>query len=426
MHGMRVLHVNKFHYRRGGAEGYMHDVAHLQREQGWDVEFFATAHPDNVASTYDAHFPPYLEMEPPPSGLAAKARSGAAMLWNRAAATAIARVADEFRPDVVHLHNIYHHLSPSILQPLARRSIPMVMTLHDYKLACPTYQFLDHGRICEACLGGRFQHAALRRCRDGSFATSTAMAGELAVHTALHAYSPIAIFICPSRFMATKMRQARVFPERLRHLPHPMDTAGVVPKHAAGGPVFFAGRLSPEKGVDVLVEAVGRLAAERAGSAAAWPQLCVEVAGEGPERARLERQVEQVAPRVARFLGRLDQPQLQRRIAAATVTVVPSRWYENQPMAVLESLGAGVPVIGTNLGGIPELIRPGVDGELVAANDPAGLAAALRAAVADPVGMLARGRAGRDRVRTEFSPDRHLDGLTHLYAEAGARVRTVV
>jgi len=250
---MRILHVNKFLYRRGGAEGYMEDVAALQAASGHQVAFFAMRHPQNRASEFEAHFPPYLELAPPPESLADKVRATGRILHSRTARQGIEAVVDAFGPDVVHLHNIYEHLSPSILRPLEQRKIATVMTLHDYKLACPTYQFLDHGVVCEACLGGKFHNAVLRRCKNDSVAASAVCAAELFTHTLTKAYSPVARFICPSRFLAAKMTEAGVYPERLRWVNHFIDTTEIAVKEGAGGGVVFAGRLSPEKGVDVAI-----------------------------------------------------------------------------------------------------------------------------------------------------------------------------
>jgi Glycosyltransferase Family 4 len=219
---VRVLHVNKFLYRRGGAEGYLFDVAQLQRDAGHEVAFFGMDHPDNEPMPYAGSFPRHLEFEPTPASVRGKVENAGRMLWSTSAARGIDEVLTAFRPDVVHLHNVYHQLSPSILRPIARRAIPAVMTLHDYKLACPTYRFLDHGALCEACVPRRFWNAALRAC-NGSRAAS-AMAGlELGVHTLTRAYTPVGRFVCPSRFLESKMRAGRVFPERLRWLPNFFD-----------------------------------------------------------------------------------------------------------------------------------------------------------------------------------------------------------
>src|SRR5580704_3751411 len=155
-HQVRILHVNKFLYRRGGAEAYMEDLADLQIAAGHTVAFFGMAHPQNTHLEYAAEFPSHIELEPPPPTLIGRARGVARMLYSTSASRGMDNVLADFQPDVVHMHNIYHQLSPSVLRPVARRRIPAVMTLHDYKLACPTYQFLDHGNLCQACLGGHF------------------------------------------------------------------------------------------------------------------------------------------------------------------------------------------------------------------------------------------------------------------------------
>ncbi len=406
---MKILHVNKYLYRRGGAEAYMDDLAALQRGAGHDVEFFGMAHPQNEPRTYERHFPSYLELEPPPASLPGKLRGVGRMIWSTSARRGIEEVVVDFAPDVVHLHNIYHHLSPSILGPVEGRGIPAVMTLHDYKLACPTYRFLDHGRICEACLGGHFQQAVLRRCKDGSLTASSAMAFELFLHTATHAYEGIRLFVCPSRFLAEKMAAAGVYPERLRVLRHFVETDGVPVKERAGGPVLFAGRLSHEKGVDTLIEAVGRL-----------PGAELHVAGDGPDLPRLESLAGRVADGRVRFHGRVPKERLRVLFRESSVVAVPSRWYENQPLIVLEAFASGLPVVGTRLGGIPELVSPGVDGDLAPPDDADALAASLEPLLADPERALAMGRAGRGKAEQEFSPANHLAGLQRLYDEASA------
>ncbi len=406
---MRILHVNKFLYRRGGAEAYMEDLAALQVEAGHQVEFFAMAHPENREATFADRFPNHIELEPMPHGVVGKLRGAGRVLWSTSARRGIAEVIDEFNPDVVHLHNVYHQLSPSILRPLARKGVPAVMTLHDYKLACPTYQLLDHGRPCQACFGGHLQEAVKRRCKSGSLSASAMVAFETWFHTATKAYGPVSRFICPSRFLAGKMTEAGVFPDRLRCVPHFVDCAGIDVKRHAGGDIAYAGRLSPEKGVDTLIQAVGRLGG------------FLHVAGEGPEATRLAALAESEAPGLVRFHGRLPKPELHALLRTASVVAVPSRWYENQPMIVLEAMACGVPVVASDLGGLSELIEPGVNGALTAPEDPDALAGALAPFLENPDSALAMGRAGRARVEQDFSPTLHLARLEDYYIEAGAK-----
>lgn len=408
---MKILHVNKFLYRRGGAESYMLDVAATQREAGHDVAFLATAHPQNEPSRYASSFPRFVELDPPPPSLKGKASAVGRMLWSREARTSMERVLDDFRPDVVHVHNIYHHLSPSVLQPLQRRGVPTVMTLHDFKLACPTHRFMASGAVCEACLGRRFHNAVLKRCRDGSLGASAVNAVELAVHTYTGAYGPIHVFVCPSRFMLEKMRAARVFPDRLLWVPNFVDTGSVEVKREPGGGVAYVGRLWQEKGVDVLIEAAALL------------DVDLEVAGDGPERARLEALAARLGKGRVHFHGHLPASRVQELIRSAAVTVMPSRAYENMPIAILESLACAVPVVGTAHGGIPELIDPGCDGELVPPNDPRALAAAIARFLDDPRRAFSMGRAGRRKVEERFSPSHHLELLMDSYARAADRAR---
>ena len=169
--------------------------------------------------------------------------------------------------------------------------------------------------------------------------------------------------------------------------PNFVDLDAFTPKQEPGGDVVFAGRLSEEKGVDVLVEAV-----------AARADLRLDVAGDGPSRASLEALAhERGAADRMRFHGRLPTDALQELLRSASVAAVPSRWYENMPLAVLEAFASGLPVVGTALGGVPELIEPGVDGQIVPPNDPGALGEALAGLVGDPDGAFAMGRAGARR-----------------------------
>lgn len=409
---MRILHVNKYLYRRGGAEGYMQDVAALQRAAGHEVEFFGMTHPENPPLRYAGHFPPLVELEPAPEGAGAKARAAARMFYSAASRRGAAAVLADFAPAVVHMHNIYHQLSPSILGPMRGSGVTTVMTLHDYKLACPTYQFLANGQLCEACLDGRFRHAVERRCKGGSLGASALLALETRVHRSLGSYQPVRLFISPSRFLAGKMAEAGVFPGRLHVLNNFVDAAAFPAKSAPGGGVVFAGRLAAEKGVDTLIQAMGLLA---------HPAL-LEIAGEGPDRSALEALAARHAPGRVTFHGRLPKAALLDLVRSAAVAVVPSRWHENQPMAVLEAFACGVPVVTTDLGGLPELVSPGRDGDVVAANDPAALATAVAALLDDPGRAFAMGQAARDKAMTRFAPAEHLATLMDLYDRARSSI----
>lgn len=406
---MRILHVNKFVYRRGGAEGYMLDVAAMQRQAGHDVELFGMEHPLNIEDLpLRDTFPPNVELEPAPGGLAGVS-AGARMVWSLSSSRGMARALERFQPDVVHCHNIYHQLSPSILAPIRRAGVRCVMTLHDYKLACPSYQMLDHGQLCDACVEGSRLSPVRRRCKSGSLGASALLAFESAVHHRLGAYDPVDVFISPSRFLADVMRRAGIAPERLSVINHFVEMPDSTGQAAARDGFIVAGRLSHEKGIDTLIRAMALMV----------PAVTLHVAGDGPERSALEGLAADVAPGRVVFHGRLEKAALQELVGSCTAAVVPSRWHENQPMAILESYAAQVPVVVTNLGGMPELVHDGIDGLVVPHEDPAALARALETLRSDPARALEMGRAGRERLSREFDVDLHLRRLEAAYRGEG-------
>lgn len=406
----RILHVNKFLYRRGGAEAYMLDLAELQRGEGHDVAFFGMQHEDNEPQEFAELFPSQVDFDPSPASISGKLEGFGRMLWSSTARRGISEVLDRFEPDVVHLHNIYHQLSPSILRPASRRRVPLVMTVHDYALVCPTHNLMSHGEICESCIGGSFGHAVRKRCQGGSLLASVAGAAELAVHTRLDAYGPIDTFICPSHFIHGKLSQAGFAPERLRRLPH-FAVMEQPAKTTPGTGILFAGRLSYEKGVDVLIRAMALVPGP----------VGLTILGDGPERASLVELADRLAPGRVRFLGRLSGREVSEWLYRSAVSVVPSRWFENQPLAILEAYTSGTAVVGTDLGGISELVTPSVTGALFENGSESALAARLTELLSDSDACFRMGLAGRAWVEQEFSPRAHLAGLDEIYDRAGAR-----
>jgi glycosyltransferase involved in cell wall biosynthesis len=234
------------------------------------------------------------------------------------------------------------------------------------------------------------------------------------LHRRFGAYDPVGRFISPSRFLADQISRAGVYPDRVVVLDNLTDVDATDTQAAPGRGAVFAGRLSYEKGVDTLIRAVG----EVAGVA---PAPLLDIAGDGPDRAALEQLAEQVAPGQVRFHGRLGKEELMALVRSAAVSVVPSRWHENQPLSVLESFSAGVPVVATTMGGLPELVREGETGWLVERDDPTQLAKALLEALGDPEEAHRRGRTARRLAEERFAPAVHLRTLGELYAAAGAR-----
>jgi glycosyltransferase involved in cell wall biosynthesis len=312
------------------------------------------------------------------------------------------------RPEVAHLHNIYHQLSPSILRVLAKHRIPAVLTMHDYKLICPAYTLYTDGAPCERCKGGAYYNATLHRCVKDSRAKSALCTIEAYLHSALGLYRRnVACFIAPSRFLAAKAIEFGMDPARVTYVPNFVETAEPVAA-PNGNYVLYAGRLERVKGVATLVDAFCR----RSGTA---PCELV-IAGDGEERAALERYAVSRGATNVRFTGHLPQAALQPLLDGALFAVAPSEWHENAPLSVLEAAARGKAVVVSDMGGLPELVKHGETGLVFRAGDASALAAALDELLADHDRTREMGRKARAFVEETFSPERHYDELMALYS----------
>lgn len=401
---MRILHVNKFFDLNGGAETYLHELMARQAARGHEVRAFATRHPNNLPSPDAARFVKrydYSRSEGPGKDL----RKAAAFLWNQEARRSLRQAIAAHRPDAIHLHNVYHHLSTSVLGVIRASGIPCVQTLHDYKLACPNYRMFTEGAVCERCKGGHYLQAVKHHCLWPTFAGNFLAAAEMGLAKATQAYErTVGKFLCPSQFMADKMREWGEPPSKLEVLRNPATLAD---RAAAldGGYLLYVGRLSAEKGVDTLIRAAARI-----------PECSLKIAGTGPEEARLKQLAETLGARHILFLGFVRRDANLELWDRAQALVVPSVWYENASIAVLEAMGQGLPVIASRMGGLPEQVSDGVSGLLVRPQDVDAWEKALRAYLALPAeAKSGMGQAARRRIAEEFSWEGHLDKLEALY-----------
>ncbi|PZQ18905.1 MAG: glycosyl transferase [Ancylobacter novellus] len=407
MSAPRLLAINNYFYRRGGAEAVFLDQMRMFSEIGWDVAPFAMRHPDNNPSPFSEHFVDEIEYGRE-SGPLTKAVQAAKIIYSFEARRKLRALMDKAPPDVAHAHNVYHHISPSIFDALKRAGVPTVMTAHDLKLACPAYKMLSHGRVCEKCKGGRVHNVLLNRCVKDSVALSGLVLVETATHRALGLYrDKVDRIVTPSRFYREKLIEWGWAPEKLVHIPNFVDAAGMWSDWTEGDYFVFAGRLGHEKGLETLVRA------------AAHSRSRVAIAGTGPEEAALKRLAEELDAPVE-FRGYMSGEPLARLIGESKALVLPSEWYENAPMSVLEAYGLGRPVVGAEIGGIPELIREGETGFSARSGDAGDLARAMTRMT--EVGAAARARmgvAGRAWALEDFSPAAHRDRLLGLYRELG-------
>jgi glycosyltransferase involved in cell wall biosynthesis len=313
----------------------------------------------------------------------------------------------EFRPEIVHVHTIQGHLSPSVLLPFREHSVPIVQTLHDYRLLCPAIHFLSKGQVCEACKGKRYYQCALNRCRKGGLFKSSVAALGSYVSDYIYQYDKlISAYIAPSEFMRKKMVEYGYAPDKIHLLPNAYFGQVPGPEGAKREHILFAGRLSPEKGGDLLVRAAKNLKA------------MVNIAGDGPERERLQALAKQIGVNNVKFPGFLNASELSCLYQNALVTVLPSRWYENGPLVVLESYANATPVVGARIGAIPEFVDEGKTGLLFAPNDADDLHDVLQYCVTHPESLRPMGEAALSVVKAKYSPTAYIEELEDILNDA--------
>ena len=408
-----IVSINNYYYRRGGADVLFLEHNRLLDELGWRVVPFSMRHTKNLPSDWQRFFVDEIELGRAHGPFETLTKSLKAV-YSFEARRKLAALIDEVRPALCHAHNVYHHLSPSVLSLIAARGLPLVLTLHDLKIACPAYTMLSHGEVCERCKGGKLYNAALHRCLKGSVALSAWVMLESYLHTALKSYvRNVDRFVVPSRFFIRKFEEWGFDSRQFVHIPNFVDVEGMRPSYECGDRILYIGRLSREKGLPTLVRAA---AAARVG---------VTLVGVGPEEEALRMLAGSLGADVL-FTGFLAGPELHEAIRAARAVVLPSECYENAPLAVLEAYALGKPVIGSSLGGIPEHVHHGETGFVFEARSVDELAATLRA-VADAADstVAEMGRAGRSLVEREHAPSRYLERIHELYRELGVAATAV-
>ena len=393
----RVLIVNKFYYNRGGDCIAAINLENLLRANGYEVAFFAMKYPENFDSQYSTYFASQVEFS---GGVASKIAAAKRIFGFGDVAKSFEKLLRDFRPDVVHLNNIHSYLSPIVAKIAKRHHCRVVWTMHDYKLLCPAYSCLRDNASCELCFHCKSRVLKLRCMKNSLAASALAYLEALRWNRkVLERYTDA--FICPSRFMALKMTSGGFNPDKLKVLcnfvdPVKLDRFRNMPVANRQPYYCYVGRLSQEKGVATMLEAASQLPYE------------LRVAGDGPLAAQLRSRYAHCAN--IHFLGRLDADGVSSLLGNALCSVIPSEWYENNPLGVIESLCAGTPVVGARMGGIPELINS-TNGLTFDAGNVEMLAKAISKAMQTPWN-----HQNIKEISTElFAPDRYLEKIQYLY-----------
>jgi glycosyltransferase involved in cell wall biosynthesis len=386
-----VLQVHTRYREEGGEDAVVRAEAELLAKAGHDV---------------------VLHLARNPSGRLASTGLLAMSSWNPLAAEELRAVAERVRPDVAHVHNTWYALSPSVLAALAGAGVPVVMTLHNYRLLCANAQLFRNGGPCQDCVGSHPWHGVRHRCYRGSVVASAAASAMIAVNQRRGTWERhVALFLTMTEFSKERFVAAGLPDERIRIKPHSVADPGRRPAPpSASRAILYVGRLSKEKGLPVLVDAMAGLREA---------DLELLVIGDGPERTALERRA---GPGV-RFTGHLEAAQVRDHMRRARALAFPSLWYETFGMSLVEAMAAGLPVIASDLGGTREIV-----GDRTGRLLPPGNVTAWRAALlglADAAFVDRAGSAGRQRWERRFSPSAVLPVLEEAYRWAARSRRAV-
>jgi len=403
----RLLSLNSYHYRRGGSDAVYFDHAKLFDDLGWDNAFFSMHHPKNEASEWSDYFVDELEFAHDYSPLQ-KLSMASKVVYSLEAQKKLKQVIEKFQPSVAHAHCIYHHLSPSVMPVLKKAGVPVVMTAHDLKLACPAYKMMNSTGICERCINGNYTHLLKHRCIHGSLAVSGLVMVEAYFNGLLKSYrNNLSKIVTPSRFFKTKLVEWGWPEEMITYIANFIHYDTYVPDYNPGDYFLFFGRLASEKGADTLIRASAKSGCK------------VIFAGNGPEEENLQRLAADLNANVE-FKGFCSGSTLHDLVRGSRAVVLASQWYENAPISILESYAFGKTVIGANIGGIPEMIANGETGFLFESGDMEQLAEQLlMVAGLDDSKLVAMGKFAREYVEKNYSKSLYLDKTLSLYDSLG-------
>lgn len=340
---MKILLVNKFLYHRGGDCIYTLGLAQILREAGHTVRFYAMDYPENIMDKDRSFFAEEVCFSS--VSLTGKIKAAKRILWGTGVRQGFEELLKDFRPDIVHLNNIHSYLSPLVAQLAHGHGIKVIWTLHDYKLICPSYNCLCRGEICEACFIQK-RNVITRKCMKGNLLASVLAWAEAIEWNKEKLSKWVDTFICPSHFMAEKMQQGGYPAGKLQVIPNFIargqgESIASISGSYREQSYAYIGRLSEEKGLESLLQVALRL------------RYKLYIAGAGPLKEVL---MQKYASDKIVFLGHLPAEGIQELLYKVSFTVIPSIWYENNPISVIESLCSGTPVIGRAIGGIPELL----------------------------------------------------------------------
>jgi glycosyltransferase involved in cell wall biosynthesis len=403
---MKVLQVEKFFYNRGGSSRVFFETIDGLRRRGHEVAEFSMKDARNFDSEFEKYFAPPMPELKSKMSISEKLRVFKRLFKSEVIEQNLERLIDDFKPDLAHIHNAYHHLSASTFLKLQEKKVPTVLTLHDVFPLCPNHSLLKGETLGEDVLKNKLYNCARYKCIDNKLLPSLAGTLEAYYYKYKKIWDNIQFFICPSQFMADKMVEYG-FPEKKMRV---IKNAFVLPEKypPLGTKVVYLGRLHYEKGIKVFLQAAKELR-----------DLPLVVAGTGPDEGWVNDYIRQNRLNNIERVGWVSGESWKEVMAGARVIVVPSVFLENCSLAILEGLANGRIVVASDRGGNPEMIINGKTGFLCKPEDPTDLARAIRQAVEiDDASAETMIKNGRALVQSNHSGDEYFAKLVKVYDEA--------
>lgn len=400
---MRILLVNKFHYLKGGSEKYYFELANLLKEKGHQIAFFSMQNEKNVETGEKEYFVNELDLN---TGSKLKALD---VIYSKENKRKMLEALEDFQPDIVHVNNFQRQLSESIIEAIKEKNIPIVFTAHDLEAVCPNKTMLDENKnICELCKNGHYINCIKKKCIKSSLLKSILGAVETKYYRTKKVYTKkINKIVTPSNFYKKQLMEYGIEDNRIIAIPNFLDIYKYDIQTRDDGYALYFGRLSKEKGILNLVEAFSNIKNQK-----------LYIAGDGPEKESIERIIQtRNLEKNIKILGFLNEKEMQEKIANCKFVVLPSIWYDNCPYSILETLTIGKPVIGSDIGGIPELVRDKINGLIFEHDNILDLEEKMKLLFENKELVEEYGIKAKKIAQKEYAKDEYYDKLIEIYKD---------
>ena len=403
---MNILIANWTWYPSGGDWTYINSICKLYEANGHHIIPFSVKNEKNFPTQYDKYFLTGVDYKsfynriPLKSGIAAAIKS----IYSIEAKQKLKSLLRDTRVDIAQLNNITSYHTPSIIPVLKKANIPVVWRILDYRLICPDSSLLSNGKLCEACYKHRYYNCIYKKCKKNSLLASALLAIESYVYSILPFYKQVDKYLFQSEFTRDMFVKFGYDVKKTHIIENPYDCKNVQPKYGGKNYILYFGRLSKEKGLYTLLDAMKAI-----------PDSELKIVGNGPEHDSLVNYATEKSIHNVSFLGPKWDKDLEPVIKDCEFVVVPSEWHEPSPYVVLQSFSYGKPVVAADRGGLNDLIDDYKNGLFFKAGDSKNLTEKITFMLQNTNLVYEMGQNARMILEKKHSPDRYYADTIHVF-----------